>query len=612
MSTAASPVSTSASPARERRIRLWPGIILVALLWIIFPVLFRVEMDNRIFLTLLQWGPLAIIGLFLAWWIFLSRAPWLDRMETLLVCGLGAAAVIPLIHKSVAPQFYPFVYSVYGLPVVLAAWMTWLVVTPFLSWSVRRFGLLIVVVLAWTYPALLRFDGVTSDLRTISVNFRWKATPEEQFLAARKTAVDNNANVAPEVELAAVQAGDWPGFRGAERNGSRPGVRIATDWNDHPPHPIWRHRVGPGWGSFTVIGRSLFTQEQRGPEEAVVCYNADTGAEVWAHTDLARFQESAGGPGPRGTPTFVGGKLYALGATGKLNCLDAQTGKAHWTRDVVADSGAKTQTWGFTASPLVAQGIVTVFAGGPGSKSVQAYKADSGEPAWSVGEGVNSYSSTHLARLKGVEQILMATDSGLTAFEPTTGHILWKHSPAKVDGARANGAPIVQPTILSESEVLYGTADGGTWRLLLKHEGAGSDWTVQETWCSKAIKPYFNDMVVHKGHIYGFSGSSAIFFVCVDLNDGKLKWSARGYGGGQVLLLPDQDMLLVLTEKNDVALVEANPEKHNQLSKVPQMLEGVKSWSHPVVAHGKLYIRNDEEAACYDLAPESAGITKKN
>jgi outer membrane protein assembly factor BamB len=604
MSTAAFPGSTSASPAQERRIRLWPGIILVALLWIFFPVVFRIDLDNRIFLLLLQWGPLAIIGLFLAWWIFFSRAPWLDRLETLLV--------IPLIHKSVAPQFYPFVYAVYGLPIVLAAWMAWLAFTPFLSWSVRRFGMFLVIVLAWAYPSLLRFDGITSDLKTISVNFRWKPTPEEEFLTAKKAPVESKAIVAPEVKLTALQAGDWPGFRGAERNGSRPDVRIATDWKDHPPRALWRHRVGPGWGSFTVIGKSLFTQEQRGPDEAVVCYNADTGAEIWAHTDQTRFEESAGGPGPRGTPTFVDGKLYALGATGKLNCLDAQTGKAHWTRDIAADSGAKTQTWGFTASPLVAKRIVTVFAGGPGGKSVLAYKADSGEPAWSAGDGVNSYSSTHLARLKGVEQILMATDSGLTSFEPTTGHILWKHSRAKIEGARANGAPIVQPTILGDSEVLYGTADGGTWRLLVKHEGADSNWTVQEAWFSKAIKPYFNDMVVHKGHIYGFNGSSAIFFVCIDLNDGKLKWSARGYGGGQVLLLPGQDLLLVLTERNDVALVEANSEKHTELSKVRKMLVGVKSWSHPVVAHGKLYIRNDEEAACYDVATLSEAITEKN
>jgi outer membrane protein assembly factor BamB len=580
-------------------------------------VLFRLDMDNRLFLTLFQWGPLAIIGLFLAWWLFFSCVPWLDRFEALLVCGLGAAAIIPLLHGSVPPQFYPFVFAVYGLPIVLTAWVAWLVVTQKVSWPVRRFGLLLVIVLAWIYPPLLRFDGITSDLKVISVNFRWKATPEQEFLAAHIDPTASKAPAASEAKLIALQPNDWPGFRGAERNGRRPGVRIASDWKNHPPREIWRHRIGPGWGSFAVAGNHLFTQEQRGPSEAVVCYDADAGNEIWEHRDQARFEESAGGPGPRGTPTVHAGKLYTMGATGRLNCLDAQTGKVFWTRDVAADSGAKTQIWGFTASPVVAQGIVTVFAGGPDGKSVLGYKADSGEPVWSAGDGVNSYSSPHLAHLKGVEQILMATDAGLTSFEPATGRILWKHRPDKIEGARANGAPIVQPTILGDSDVLYGTSDGGTWRLRLMHESLGSEWSVEEVWLSKAIKPYFNDMVVHKDHIYGFDGNSTIFFVCVSLADGKLKWKERGYGGGQVLLLPDQDLLLILSEKNkiatekiEVALVEANPAVRKELCRLP-MLQGVKSWSHPVVAYGKLFIRNDEEAACYDVARVGESTAKK-
>ena len=299
------PLSTSApsvSTLRQtpgRRLRLWPGVVSVALLWTIFPVLFRLDMDNRLFLTLLQWGPLAIIGLFLAWWLFLSHVPWLDRFEALLVCGLGAAAIIPLLHASVPPQFYPFVFAVYGLPIVLTAWVAWLVITPSVSWPVRRFGLLLVIVLAWIYPPLLRFDGITSDLKVISVNFRWKATPEQEFLAAHIEPAAGKVPAASEAKLVALQANDWPGFRGAERNGQRPGVHIASDWKNHPPREIWRHRIGPGWGSFAVAGNHLFTQEQRGPSEAVVCYDADAGNEIWEHRDQTRFEESAGGPGPR-------------------------------------------------------------------------------------------------------------------------------------------------------------------------------------------------------------------------------------------------------------------------------------------------------------------------
>jgi outer membrane protein assembly factor BamB len=607
MSSAASATSVS-PPAPVSPLRLWPGVIIVAVLWAFFEVLPRLELESRQFLFYFQWGSMGLIGLFGLWWLFLSRAPWFDRIALFLLCAAAGTAVWPFTHPSVE-GYGALMYVVYAIPVVLAVWMIWLVATPFLGWQVRRAGLWVLVAIAWIYPTLLRLDGTTSDIK-VTVNFRWKPTPEEQFLAEKKAKAGDKSDAS----LAAVSAADfedWPGFRGSKRDGSRSGVRINTDWQQHPPRLVWRQRVGPGWGSFTVVGNRLFTQEQRGKLETVVCYDAETGKEIWAHEDNERFYEAVGGPGPRGTPTFHEGRLYTLGATGKLDCLDAATGKEIWSKNIVADSGAKTQHWGFTASPAVAQGVVTVFAGGPKGKSVLGYKTASGDLAWAKGEGENSYSSTHVARLLGVEQILMATETGLTSFEPTTGNILWKYTPDKAEGAepRANGAPITQPVVLNDSEVLYGTSDGGTWRIQVKQDGY--QWSTKDVWASpsRSIKPYFNDMVIHDGYIYGFDGASTILFTCVDLKDGKTKWRERGDGGGQCLLWPDQNLILVLTEKNEVALVEANPEKRKELYKLP-LLKGIKSWSHPVVARGKLFIRNDEEAACYDVAEVNALAAK--
>lgn len=578
--------------------RIWPGVVLVAILWIFFEVLPRLELDNRLFLRLFQWGAIGLISVILIWWLFFSRVPWRDRLGCLLLCVVAGCVIWPFRHPSIERQYGALMYVAYAIPVVLAVWVGWLFLTPFLSWRIRRLGLYLAIALAWIYPTLLRLDGTTSDIK-VTVNYRWKPTSEELFLAEKKTSAEAADRHAPGEMLRVAQPEDWPGFRGLERDGRRPGVRIATDWQQSQPRELWHKRVGPGWGSFAVVGNRLFTQEQRGDNESVVCYDADTGNEIWEHADPERFYEAVGGPGPRGTPTFHEGRLYTLGATGRLNCLDPVSGKCNWTRDIVADSKAKTQQWGFTASPVVANGIVTVYAGGPDGKSVLGYKAADGTLAWSAGSGTSSYSSTHLARLGGVPQILMATNTGLTAFDSESGRVLWIHEPPEVKGARANGAPIVQPTILNDSEVLFGTGDGGTWRI--KVEKQGDAWSTKQVWESKAIKPYFNDMVVHKGFIYGFDGASTIFFTCIDLATGKLKWRERGYGGGQVLLLPDQDLLLVLTEKNEVALLKANPEKREELCKLP-MLKGIKSWSHPVVARGKLFIRNDEEAACYDIS----------
>lgn len=599
MSSSTAPTTSPAPQLWRPPVRIWPGVVIVAALWLFFAILPRLELDNRLFLLLFQWGAIGLISLFLGWWMLFSRVPWRDRIVCILLCLAGGCIIWPFRHPSIEPRYGALMYVVYAIPMVLAAWVGWLLLTPFLGWRPRRLGLILAIALAWVYPTLLRLDGTTSDIK-VTVNYRWKPTPEELFLAEKKASVTAN-KAAPEAVSAALPE-DWPGFRGLERDGHRAGVRIATDWLQNKPREIWRERVGPGWGSFAVVGNRLFTQEQRGENESAVCYDADTGKEIWDHADPARFFEAVGGPGPRGTPTFHEGRLYTLGATGLLNCLDPATGKAFWMRDIVADSGAEIQQWGVTASPVVAAGIVTVYAGGPGGKSVLGYQAVDGTLAWSAGEGTSSYSSTHLARLGGVPQILMATNKGLTSFDPASGRILWHHAPPEVAGARANGAPIVQPTILNDSEVLYGTGDGGTWRV--KVEKPGDEWKTSLVWESKAIKPYFNDMVVHKGYIYGFDGASTIFFTCIDLATGKLKWRERGYGGGQVLLLPDQDLLLVLTEKNEVALVKANPKKREELCKLP-MLKGIKSWSHPVVAKGKLYIRNDEEAACYDVGEKA-------
>src|SRR5207244_4892423 len=169
-------------------------------------------------------------------------------------------------------------------------------------------------------------------------------------------------------------------------------------------------RAGPGWSSFAVVGNRLYTQEQRGEGEVVVCYDADSGAEVWVHQDKARFSEDLGGPGPRATPTFADGRIYALGATGRLNCLDAAAGRVVWTRDAAADAEAKTPTWGMSASPLAVGGLVVVFVGGDQHKSLLAYRAYSGELVWTADAGGSVYSSPQPATLVGVPQILFFGD----------------------------------------------------------------------------------------------------------------------------------------------------------------------------------------------------------
>jgi outer membrane protein assembly factor BamB len=585
-STAALAAPTPVSLAPERRLRIWPGVVILAIEWLLMVVptwfwpgtLFQ-------FLGMFR-GPLLAAALLCAWWIFFSRLRWSDRLLGVVAFAAAGAAAIPLFH----PSFGALCLVFYALPAVTTAWIAWLLISFRLQWPVRIAGLYVVFLLSWGFFDLVRFEGADGSLAG-TLALRWTSTAEDRFLsemASRKPEVRPRADLVS--DSPALVGGDWPGFRGPDRDSRLTGVTIATNWAQHPPREIWRRMVGPGWSSFAVVGTRLYTQEQRGEDEAVICYHTDTGSKLWIREYPARFTEPIAGPGPRATPTFHDGKIYSQGANGTLKCLVAATGEEIWSHDIAADSGAKVPPWGFASSPLVAEGVVTVFAGADGGHSVLGYDAVSGELLWSSGEGRHSYCSSQLSRLNGVEQLMIATDAGVTAFEPRGGQVLWSHAWPIEQMAR-----IVQPAVLSDSDILIGTGFGnGARRLHVTREG--DDWLVKELWTSTAIKPYYNDLVIHNGHLYGFDSN---FFTCVSLDGGKKKWRVRGYGNGEVLLLVDQSLLLVLSETGEVALVEANPAAHKELVRF-QAIEG-KTWNHPVIAHGKLFVRNGEEAACFDV-----------
>lgn len=568
------------------RLRLWPGVALVALMWplIILPgLLLPATMAG--FMAMF-WGPALFFLLVLVWWTSASRLGWADRTFVPLACVALLAGSVVLSH----PHFRVIGHIIYGLPAVLTGWVAWLLVSGGLSWPARRVGLIVVFLLGWGACTLLRFDGVTGGFSG-EISYRWTPTAEDRYLAElgnRQT----DGTTSAKAERIDLRPGDWPGFRGPNRDGRLVGVRIGTDWQASPPKQLWRRRIGPGWSSFAVVGSRVYTQEQRGDDETVVCLDAATGEVLWAHAGATRFADAQAGPGPRATPTFHDSRIYALGANGTLNCLDAATGKRIWKANVAADSGAKVPTWGFSASPLVAHGIVSVYVGGPDGKAVLGYDAIDGKLKWSGGTGMDSYGSTQLVKLGGAEQLVVLTGYGATSLDPKSGELLWEHSWPMSKGL----ARCVQPAVVSGDELLIGTGfNQGTRRLKVKPTNA-PPWEMEEVWTTKDVNPYYNDLVVHEGHLYGFDG---LFFVCVSLEDGEKTWRQRGYASGQALLLADQGLLLIISEAGELSLVEAKPEKHTRLASL-KALKG-KTWNHPVVAHGKLFVRNGEEVACYEL-----------
>ncbi|HEV3118693.1 MAG TPA: PQQ-binding-like beta-propeller repeat protein, partial [Gemmataceae bacterium] len=493
------PAKTEPAPPQERRPRLVPAVVIVAFQWLFLAIPSVITLLQGRFDTLpswidlppiaqfviIMWTPVVTLIAILVWWLFASRLRWSDRGLGLLAFGLTGGAMWFLRH----PTFGLMPIILYALPVITTAWVGWLLVTPFLGWRVRRAGLLVVFVLTWGYFDLIRFDGVTGGF-SAELTYRWKPTAEEQY----KAESPSTTSLAETTALLSLQPGDWPGFRGPNRDNRVTGVRLATDWKEHPPRLLWRHRIGPGWSSFAVVGTRLYTQEQLESDERIICSDTSTGAPLWVHADPTRFSEEIGGPGPRATPTFHEGKIYAQGASGLLNCLDAATGKVFWTRDILKDSGATLPMWGYAASPLVVQGMVVAFAGAPDGKALLGYHASSGKPAWSAGEGQNSYCSPQLARLSGIEQVLIATDAGVTSFDPATGKVLWKYSWPLEGMAR-----IVQPALLGNDVVIGSPFGKGTRRVRL--DLSANSWKDQQLWETFAINPYFNDFVIHKGHL---------------------------------------------------------------------------------------------------------------
>jgi outer membrane protein assembly factor BamB len=258
-----------------------------------------------------------------------------------------------------------------------------------------------------------------------------------------------------------------------------------------------------------------------------------------------------------------------------------------WSRNAASDTGKKVPEWGFASSPLVIDDMVTVATGGV----LAAYDLATGKTRWIGPKPGWGYSSPQLATIDGVSQIVLLNGAGAIGVAPKDGALLWKHE--------WRGDGIVQPAVIAGGDVLIGSGSGmnsagGVRRVAVAHGSSG--WSTQERWTSSGLKPYFSDFVVHKGHGFGFDGS---ILACIDLEDGKRKWKGGRYGHGQVLLLPDQDLLLVLAEEGDVALVQATTDEFKEVARF-KAIEG-KTWNHPVVAGDVLLVRNSEEMAAFRL-----------
>lgn len=593
-------------PTSQRPLRLWPGVIIAVLLCLVtfgIPIVMPDQGGTAIL------GGVACGVAIIVWWLFFSRAAWPDRIGAIALMIVAVLLTKLVVHQSISNGMMGMMLPIFSIPVLTLALVVAVAAGRRLSGAPRRALVGAAILLGCAVFTLLRTGGMTGDANS-DLHWRWTQTPEEKLLAQAANATAPIAPIpaasatpepeetvpvkaaeeptpTPDVPETPKTHADWPGFRGAARDGIVRAVKIETDWTKTPPVEVWRKKIGPGWSSFAVRGDLVYTQEQRGEDELVSCYNLTTGEPVWRHSDKARFYESNAGAGPRGTPTLSKGRVYSMGATGILNALDARNGAVVWSRNAASDTGAKLPGWGFASSPLVAGDTVIVATSGV----LAAYDRATGKPRWQGPAGGAGYSSPQLTTIDGIAQILLLNTTGAISVAPADGTLLWKHE--------WDGDGIVQPAVMAGGNILLGSGSGiasgnGTRRVAVKHGDAG--WNVEERWTSNSLKPYFNDFVIHKSNAFGFDGS---ILACIGLDDGKRKWKGGRYGHGQILLLPEQDLLLVLSEEGDLALVKASADQFTEVAKF-KAIEG-KTWNHPVLVGDQLLVRNGEEMAAFRL-----------
>lgn len=451
--------------------------------------------------------------------------------------------------------------------------------------KLRIAGLAAVIVLLGVARLTLRVDGTVDGTGLPNFVWRWN-TGAHGALGKVAPAV---ATVAPSDDPRLAQAADVPQFFGAQRDGIIRGVKLATDWHATPPKELWRQPIGAGWSAYAVVGGRAYTQEQRGEEELVTCYDLFTGKLLWAHADRARFFQWQGGEGPRATPAVDRGRVFSYGATGVLNCLDAATGQRIWTRSVLTENQLGNIEWGMSTSPLLVNDRVIVTGGKTPGPVLFAYHRDTGEPLWKSGDDFASYASPILTTLAGRQVILSNNAAAVSAYDPATGAMLLDYRWGESKWPKGS-----QPVVLPGDRVFVAAGYGMGCRLVQVTATADGKLSATEVWRGMRMKTQFNSVAARDGHLYGLDDGR---LACVELTNGERKWKDGRFGSGQSLLVGD--VVLIQSEPGPIFLAAAQPDAYRELAQLPALSS--KTWNFPTLAGRYLLVRNDREAACYEL-----------
>lgn len=431
------------------------------------------------------------------------------------------------------------------------------------------------------------FDG---DMRPRFRFFGGSPSPSERsqkWLAENAPTLPATQDAGGDTESVEITGADWPRYCGADGSREIREPHCSFDWKTRPPRELWRRPVGDAWSSFSVADNRVYTQEQRGTQECVVCYHRDTGEELWRCEDTARYETTLGAVGPRATPTVTPNAVYSLGATGILNSLHPVTGARLWRRNICEDAGSEMVEWGMSSSPLIYGDMLIVDAGGFQGRAVLAYNKDTGDIEWASDSHQAGYMSPRIETIGGQLHLLIFHGDGLAGFDPDTGKKLWEYP--WTNQYKIN---VAQPMLFGDSIFLSSGYESGC---VLIRPATLTGGKPAEVWArNKNMKLKFNEAVQRDNYVYGLDDG---ILACLDVTSGQRKWKGGRYRFGQVLIWNDK--LVVQAEAGYVAIVEASPEKFTEVARLDALDD--RTWNVPVVNRGRLFVRNAAEAACYEL-----------
>ena len=392
------------------------------------------------------------------------------------------------------------------------------------------------------------------------------------------------ATVAGSTEAGTFRGGqDWPQWRGLGRDGVSLEERLVRSWPPGGPTEIWRRAIGTGYSGIVVSNHHLYTLDQNG-DESLLALSAVNGQELW-HLSLGSGFSSDQGDGPRGTPAADQELVFAVSGRGTLVAADRSSGRQVWKHDLPREFDSTSPTWGFSTSPLVKGELVLVEPGGQGGGSLAAFRKNDGTLVWSSHGDPVGYSSPLGVEFQGQPQILFFTGRNLLSVTLEQGKVLWQ-----VPWTTSYDVNASTPIWIPPNRVFISSGYGVGGAVF----EVGRSGAPRQVWKNREMRNHFSTSVYLNGFLYGFDNAT---LKCIDAADGSMKWRARGLGRGS--LISADGMLIVLGERGQLALVEATPGAYNELARA-QVLRG-KCWTSPTLAHGKLYLRNQEEIVCLDL-----------